>query len=157
MLPEKALSAVRLRWGQMSGGDMYDAYGLLVATDAGIWSDSIWNATPRMFRIKNMHPRNFLFSDSGGFVSNTKKMRNHTHFRPIKADQSGRGHFWMKHNNRNNMVFIDGHVESNSPQECAKALYKHMLLQKTITRGTSKTVYYRTVEGTRKSIAQKTD
>ena len=84
-------------------------------------------------------------------------MRNHSAFRPIKADQTGRGHFWMKHNNRNNMVFIDGHVESNSPQECARALYKHMLLQNTITRGTSKTVYYRTAGGTRKSIAQKTD
>ena len=143
--------------GQQPGDDMYDSYGLLVATDEGVWSDSIWNASPKSFRIKNMQPRNFLFSDSGGFISGTTTMRNHSHFRPIKVDSTGRGHFWMKHNNANNMVFIDGHVEANRPMECAKAMYKHMLIQKTITRGTSKTIYYRTVEGTRKSIALTTD
>ena len=147
--------------GQQIGGDMYDAYGLLVATDTGIWSDSIWKSSPKMFYIKKMHPRNFMFSDSGGFTKVNNKatdiMRNHSHFRPIKSDSTGRGHFWMKHNNANNMVFVDGHVESNKPQECARALYKHMLVQGNITKGTSVTVYYRTFHGTRKSIAQKTD
>ena len=136
--------------------DMYDAYGLLTATDAGIWSDSIYISSPKMFHIKKMKPRNFLFSDSGGNAS-SGELRNHSHFRPTKKDSTGRGHFWMKHNNANNMVFIDGHVESNKQQECAKALYKHMLLQGTITKGTSKTIYYRTFHGTRKSINQTTD
>ena len=143
--------------GQMNeSGDMYDAYGLLVATDAGIWSDDIWKSTPKMFYIRKMKPRNFLFSDSGGNAS-SGPMRNHSHFRPIKKDSTGRGHFWMKHNNANNMVFIDGHVESNRPLECARALYKHMLIQGNITKGTSVTVYYRTFSGVRTSIAQKTD
>ena len=87
-------------------GDMYDAYGLLVATDAGIWSDSIWSDSPRSFQIKKMHPRNFLFSDSGGYKSDKITMRNHSVFRPTKSDSTGRGHFWMKHNNKNNMVFM---------------------------------------------------
>ena len=144
--------------GQMAGeGDMYDAYGLLVATDADIWSDNTYMSSPKGFRIKTMQPRNFLFSDSGGFASGTTTMRNHSSFRPAKADQTGRGHFWMKHNGANNMVFIDGHVESNKPAECAKALYKHMLLQKTITRGTSKKIYYRTAGGTRVTITQTSD
>ena len=143
--------------GQMNvSGDMYDAYGLLVASDAGIWSDDIWKSTPKMFYIRKMNPRNFLFSDSGG-NSSDGPMRNHSHFRPIKKDSTGRGHFWMKHNNANNMVFIDGHAESNRPNECARALYKHMLIQGNITKGTSVTVYYRTFYGIRKSIAQKTD
>ena len=144
--------------GQMpESGDMYDAYGLLTATDEGVWSDSIWKASPKSFQIKKMQPRNFLFSDSGGFISGTTTMRNHSHFRPIKKDSSGRGHFWMKHNNANNMVFIDGHVEANRPMECAKAMYKHMLIQNNITRGDSVTVYYRDFSGTRKSIALTTD
>lgn len=141
----------------VDSGDMYDAYGLLVATDAGVWSDSIWNASPKTLRIKNMQPRNFLFSDSGGFASGSTTMRNHSVFRPTKSDQTGRGHFWMKHNGANNMVFIDGHVESNKPIECAKALYKHMLIQKTITRGTAKKIYYRTAGGTRVTINQTSD
>ena len=141
-------------YGQTTG--MYDAYGLLVATDSGIWSDSIWKSSPRMFYIKKMQPRNFMFSDSGG-NADTGEMRNHSHFRPIKSDSTGRGHFWMKHNNANNMVFVDGHVESNRPLECARALYKHMLIQGNITKGTSVTVYYRTFSGVRTSIAQKTD
>lgn len=144
--------------GQRPGdGDMYDAYGLLVATDAGVWSDEIWTAVPKTFHIKKMQPRNFLFSDSGGYNSDKVTMRNHSVFRPTKSDSTGRGHFWMKHSNKNNMVFIDGHVESNNPQECAKALYKHMLIQKTITRGTSKKIYYRTAGGTRVTITQTSD
>ncbi len=147
--------------GQQAASDMYDAYGLLVSagtsTEAGIWSDDIYRASPKMFYIRKMQPRNFLFSESGGYPSSGKTMRNHSHFRPLKSDLTGRGHFWMKHSNKNNMVFIDGHVESNPPAECAKAVYKHMLLQKTVTKGTAKTIYYRTFGGTRRSISQKSD
>lgn len=144
--------------GQRGSGDMYDAYGLLSSIDAGNWSADIYRSRPTRIYIKKLQPRNFLFSESGGFVSSANlTMKNQTDFRPTKADQTGRGHFWMKHSNKNNMVFIDGHVESNSPQECAKALYKNMLLQKTITKGTSKTIYYRLRTGLRKSIAQTTD
>ena len=151
--------------GQQAGGDMYDAYGLLVSADTStelgiIWSDDIYRASPKMFYIRKMQPRNFLFSDSGGNAKVNNKaahMRNHSSFRPLKSDMTGRGHFWMKHSNKNNMVFIDGHVESNPPAECARAVYKHMLLQKTVTKGTAKTVYYRTFGGARRSISQKSD
>ena len=125
---------------------MWDAYGMLSYVDndneRSNWSSDTYATSPSRFFIKNMKPQNWIFADSGCIdTDNGGILRQMGIMRP-NAKGNKYGKFWMKHNKRGNIAFIDGHVSTLNINESAKAYYRHKIALKTIMPGTAQTVYY---------------
>lgn len=98
-------------------------------------------STALCYILSNAHPKSIFWADVGSSNSaGTGKINQKGGFLPSDG-QKKNGTFWVKHNGRINVNFIDGHVESLSAKETARAMYNHFVVNKKKTPGTSANIY----------------
>ena len=102
---------------------------------------SVTTSTSGCYVISNAPPKSIFFADTGSSDSaGVKGVTQKGNFLPTDG-QKKNGTFWIKHNGRTNVNFIDGHVESLTALEAAKATYNHFLVNKKKKNGDSVNVF----------------
>ena len=135
--------------------DNSNAYGLMSGNES-YWKRGEFyiSGPPDYYVLKHVGSKHILLADTGLYSSsgNTSDFRI---LKPAESSNSSRGKFWLKHNNRCNIAFGDGHVVSANTAECAPALLEHLIAAKVKKRGDQITAYVLPKQGAQKSIKVK--
>ena len=145
-----------------AGSSINNAYGLMSSNAAHMGSSGLFigsattgSISTIYFIMKNIGPKHLMLADSGEYSSSSGKTIDFSIFKPAESAVGSRGKFWMKHNNRCNVAWGDGHVGTLSPGESAVALREHLIAAKVNKRGDQITAYYLPKYGPQKSLKTK--
>ena len=146
------------------GSNMSNAYGLM-STNAMYYGSDFTLSGPGnaiFYNMKRLNSKHMIFADSGLYSSTSGRISNWCFFKSAESSNSSRGKFWIKHVNRGNIAFADGHVTNYGMADFAPALKEHLVVAKAqtssgavITRSTQITAYILPRVGTQKSIKVK--
>ena len=144
------------------GSSINNAYGLISSNAAHMGSSGLFVGSQSKgsfdifyFRMKNIISKHIFLADSGVYSSSTGKTTDFSIFKPAESSVSSRGKFWMKHNNRGNVAFGDGHVAAMNAGESADALLEHLIATKVNKRGDQIKAYVLPKQGAQKTITIK--
>ena len=144
------------------GSSINNAYGLISSNAAHMGSSGLFVGSQSKgsfdiyyFRMKNIVSKHLFLADSGLYTSSSGKTTDFSIFKPADSAVSSRGKFWMKHNNRGNVAFGDGHVAALGYYESANALLEHLIAVKVNKRGDQISAYVLPKQGAQKTIKVK--
>ena len=149
------------------GTNMSNAYGLM-STNVMYYGSDFYVTGPGngvFYNMKKLNSKHMIFADSGLYSSTTGRISNWCFFKSAESSNSSRGKFWIKHVNRGNIAFADGHVANLGMFDFATALKEHLIVAKAkttatssgvlVTRSTQITAYVLPRVGTQKSVKVK--